>query len=230
VGGSTGTVPLTVQGMADAARVRFRARPHRHGTGGRCRDRPPSGATYIYADVVRAALARTDVKEFLFFPRTPAGKATAKDYVARIRERVTDRDDPITLTAFRRQITGIKAWGRQQPQNLTAITAPALIATGDQDRMAPTARSRDTHARLPDSTIHLAGIRPRRRLPPPMDTSSPRSWHTSILDPHPHTRTTSTFAQRVRRPAKYFSGSTANWRCDSQVPSGLGWRQQKGPV
>ena len=187
VGGSTGTVPLTVQGMADAARAFVAAldltridlfgfslggfvaqqvalddpglvrRLVLTGTGpagGTGIDHPTGGA-YIYVDMVRAALARTDVKEFLFFPRTPAGKAAAKDYLTRIRERVTARDDPITLTAFRRQITGIKAWGRQQPQDLAAITAPTLIGNGDHDRMVPTALSRDMLARIPDSTLAI---------------------------------------------------------------------------
>lgn len=187
VGGSTGTVPLTVQGMADAARAFVAAlgltridllgfslggfvaqqvalddpglvrRLVLAGTGpaGGAGINHPTGAAYIYVDMVRAALARIDVKEFLFFPRTPAGKAAAKDYLARIRERVMDRDDPIALTAFRRQITGIKAWGSQQPQDLTAITAPTLIANGDHDRMVPTALSRDLHARIPDNTLAI---------------------------------------------------------------------------
>ncbi|MDM8084384.1 alpha/beta hydrolase [Cellulomonas cellasea] len=185
VGGSTGAVPLTVQGMADAARAFVAAlgltridllgfslggfvaqqvalddpglvrRLVLTGTGpaGGAGIDHPTGAAYIYVDMVRAALARTDVKELLFFPRTPAGKAAAKDYLARIRERVMDRNDPITLTAFRRQITSIKAWGRQQPQDLAVITAPTLIANGDHDRMVPTALSRDMHARIPDSTL-----------------------------------------------------------------------------
>lgn len=185
VGGSTGTVPVTVQGMADAARAFVAAlglnridllgfslggfvaqqialdapglvrRLVLTGTGpagGAGIDRL-TGSTYIYVDMVRATLARTDVKEFLFFPRTPAGKAAAKDYLARLRERVMDRDDPTTLTAFRRQITAIKAWGRQQPQDLTAITAPTLIANGDHDRMVPTALSHDMHARIPGSAV-----------------------------------------------------------------------------
>ena len=95
----------------------------------------------------------TDAKEFLFFPRTPDGKAAARDYLARIHERVMDRDSPITLKAFRTQIAAIKAWGRQQPQDLSRITAPTLIANGDRDRMVPTPLSEDMHRRIPGSTL-----------------------------------------------------------------------------
>ncbi|WP_167148759.1 alpha/beta hydrolase [Actinomyces sp. ZJ308] len=113
----------------------------------------PTGAAYVYLDMLRGALARTDAKEFLFFPRTPTGKAAARDYLARIRERVMDRDTPITLKAFRTQIAAIKAWGRQQPQDLSRITAPTLIANGDHDRMVPTPLSQDLHQRIPGSAL-----------------------------------------------------------------------------
>ncbi|WP_330444882.1 alpha/beta hydrolase [Streptomyces anulatus] len=120
--------------------------------GGTGIDRPTGGA-YVYWDMVRAAIARTDAKEFLFFPRTPPGKTAAKAYLARLRERVMDRDAPIRLPPFHRQITTIRGWGRAEPQDLSAIGAPTLIANGDHDRMVPTALSHDMHARIPDSTL-----------------------------------------------------------------------------
>lgn len=115
-------------------------------------DRPTGGA-YIYWDMVRASCARTDAKEFLFFPRTAAGKAAAKTYLARLRERVMDRDSPIAVSSFRRQISVIRAWGQVQPQDLSQIGVPTLIANGEHDRMVPTALSHDMHARIADSTL-----------------------------------------------------------------------------
>ncbi|WP_405633667.1 alpha/beta fold hydrolase [Streptomyces sp. NBC_01174] len=120
--------------------------------GGTGIDRPTGGA-YVYWDMARAAMARTDAKEFLFFPRTPAGKAAAKTYLARLRERVMDRDTPITLSSFHRQITTIPGWGQAEPQDLARISAPTLIANGDHDRMVPTELSHDMHARIPGSTL-----------------------------------------------------------------------------
>ncbi|GHA69624.1 alpha/beta hydrolase [Streptomyces tauricus] len=120
--------------------------------GGAGIDRPTGGA-YVYWDMARAAIARTDAKEFLFFPRTPAGKAAANAYLARLRERVMDRDTPITLSSFHRQITTIRGWGQAEPQDLSRISAPTLIANGDHDRMVPSELSRDMHARIPGSTL-----------------------------------------------------------------------------
>lgn len=120
--------------------------------GGEGIDRP-TGAAYVYADMARAALARTDAKEFLFFERDRAGKAAAKDYLARIAERTMDRDEPITVRAFRTQLEAIKAWGRAEPQDLSVITAPTLIANGDHDRMVPSALSEDLHRKIPGSTL-----------------------------------------------------------------------------
>jgi putative hydrolase len=185
VGGSTGRVPRTIKGMADAARAFISAlgltridlvgfslggfvaqqvaleapslvrRLVLTGTGpagGRGINRP-TGAAYVDIDMLRAVLARTDAKEFLFFPRTPEGKAAARNYLARIRERVMDRDTPMTLGAFRAQLAAIKGWGRQQSHDLSRITAPTLIANGDYDRMVPTPLPEDMRQRIPNSTL-----------------------------------------------------------------------------
>lgn len=122
--------------------------------GGRGIDRP-TGAAYVYGDMLRGALARTDAKEFLFFNRDEVGKRAARDYLGRLGERVMDRDEPIALPAFRTQLEAIKAWGRAEPQDLSRIAAPTLIANGDNDRMVPSDLSEDMHRRIPDSTLEI---------------------------------------------------------------------------
>ncbi|AWO86550.1 alpha/beta hydrolase [Gordonia terrae] len=122
--------------------------------GGRGIDRL-TGPAYIFWDMLRAALHRTDAKEFLFFPRTPAGKTAARDYLSRISLRAIDKDRPMAIRGFNRQIAAIRRWGRQQPHDLSRITAPTLIANGDHDRMVPTELSRDMHRRIPDSTLMI---------------------------------------------------------------------------
>lgn len=112
-----------------------------------------TGAAYVYWDMLRGATHRTDAKEFLFFPRTPTGKAAARDYLARLDTRVMDRDRPMGLAGFHRQIRAIQRWGRQEPQDLSRITAPTLIANGDHDRMVPSDLSIEMHRRIPDSTL-----------------------------------------------------------------------------
>lgn len=113
----------------------------------------PTGGAYVYWDMVRGLAHRTDAKEFLFFPRTPEGKAAAKDYLARINQRMADRDQPTTLGRLNRQMQAVRNWGSQAPQDLSKITAPTLIANGDHDRMVPTELSKDLHRRIPDSTL-----------------------------------------------------------------------------
>ncbi|MEX5258275.1 alpha/beta fold hydrolase [Kocuria arenosa] len=112
-----------------------------------------TGSAYVYWDMVRGATARTDAKEFLFFNRDTIGKAAAQEYLQRLEERVLDRDTPIALQAFRTQLKAIKAWGRDEPQDLSLIAAPTLIANGDHDRMVPSKLSEDLHRRIPTSKL-----------------------------------------------------------------------------
>lgn len=120
--------------------------------GGHGIDRRTGGA-YVYVDMLRGLAHRTDAKEFLFFPRDRAGKAAAREYLARINGRVMDRDTPMSLRGLHRQIAAISRWGRQDPHDLSRIAAPTLIANGDHDRMVPSDLSADMHHRIPDSTL-----------------------------------------------------------------------------
>ena len=46
-------------------------------------------------------------------PSTANGRRAAKAFLERLQERRTDRDKPITMAAFLRQLKAIKAWGTQ---------------------------------------------------------------------------------------------------------------------
>jgi pimeloyl-ACP methyl ester carboxylesterase len=106
-------------------------------------------------DTFRAALTFKDPKEFLFFTRTANGKAGARQFVNRLKERTDDRDKAISITAFRNQLKAIHAWGVQQPSDLTAIRQPVLVANGDHDRMVPSSNSTELARRLPDARLEL---------------------------------------------------------------------------
>ena len=109
------------------------------------------GATYW--DLVRAAVTRSDPKEFLFFNRDPAGKAAGKAFIARLTERTSDRDKDIALPAFQTQLKAIAKYGRSTPSDLSVITGPTLIANGDNDRMVPSILSTDLHERIAGSEL-----------------------------------------------------------------------------
>lgn len=106
-----------------------------------------------YWDVFRAAVTRSDPKEFLFFNRDAVGKRAGKAFVNRLKERTVDRDADITLPAFQTQLTAIAKFGRSAPSDLSIITGPTLIANGDNDRMVPSILSRDLHSRIPGSEL-----------------------------------------------------------------------------
>jgi pimeloyl-ACP methyl ester carboxylesterase len=106
-------------------------------------------------DIFRAALTFKDPKEYLFFTRTADGKAAARQFVNRLKERTTDRDKPISVTAFRNQLKAIHAWGRQEPADLAVIHHPVLVANGEHDRMVPSINSTDLARRLPNARLTL---------------------------------------------------------------------------
>ncbi len=110
-----------------------------------------AGPTYY--DIVRAALTRSDPKEYLFFNRNPAGKAAGKAFVKRLEERTHDRDAAMKITGFQAQLKAIKKWGRGTPDDLSIITQPTLIANGDHDRMVPSVLSEDLHRRIKGSEL-----------------------------------------------------------------------------
>ena len=110
-----------------------------------------AGTTYY--DILRAALTRSDAKEFLFFNRNATGKPAAKAFIKRLQERTVDRDAPIKVKAFQTQLNAIKKWGRSAPADLSKITQPTLIANGDNDRMVPSVLSEDLHRRITGSEL-----------------------------------------------------------------------------
>ena len=104
-------------------------------------------------DVIRATLTLQDPKTFLFFTRTPNGERSAKQFLARLKERTENRDKAISLSGYRAQLKAIHRWGLQQPADLSVIRQPTLVANGDNDRMVPTKNTVDLDRRLPNSEL-----------------------------------------------------------------------------
>jgi pimeloyl-ACP methyl ester carboxylesterase len=183
VGASTGTVPSTIEEAADDAYTFIKALGFdkidvfsfsmggmiaqdlvlKHpdlvrklvltGTGPRGGKDMDKVAGVTYWDTLRATLTRSDPKEFLFFNRDAAGKRAGKEFVNRLRERTTDRDKNIKISAFQTQLKAIKAYGRSRPSDLSKITQSTLIANGDHDRMVPSVLSDDLHRRIAGSEL-----------------------------------------------------------------------------
>jgi pimeloyl-ACP methyl ester carboxylesterase len=106
-------------------------------------------------DTLKATLTFKDPKEYLFFTRTANGKATARQFVNRLKERTNNRDKSISITAFRNQLQAIHTWGRQEPSDLTGVHHPVLVANGDHDKMVPSSNSADLARRLSHAQLKL---------------------------------------------------------------------------
>lgn len=105
--------------------------------------------------IIKGMLTFRDPKYYLFFTSAADSRRAAKDFLERLKERKADRDKPITMGALLRQLKAIKAWGKQAPQDLTAIPKPVLVANGNQDLMVPSSNSIDMARRLPNAELVL---------------------------------------------------------------------------
>jgi len=111
--------------------------------------------TITYLDMAHGAITFKDPKTYLFFTGTANGRAAAKAYLARLRERTNDRDKSISIQSFRAQLKAIHKWGQQAPADLSRIDHPVLMMNGDHDRMVPTANTVDMAERLPNSELKI---------------------------------------------------------------------------
>jgi pimeloyl-ACP methyl ester carboxylesterase len=104
-------------------------------------------------DTARGLLSRQDPKQFLFFTRTANGKREGKAFLARLKERTSDRDTPISIKSYFAQLKACRSWGKEQPHDLSRIRQPVLLANGDHDRMLPTPNTIDMSRRLLNSEL-----------------------------------------------------------------------------
>ncbi|OBB30983.1 alpha/beta hydrolase [Mycolicibacterium peregrinum] len=112
-------------------------------------------ATIVASAYLKAALTRSDPRNFLFFPRTPEGRHAATQYLGRLKERTRNRDKRISLRAGVAQIRAIRHAGKSTPDDLSAITHPVLVANGDKDLMVDSGHSADMARRLPHAQLMI---------------------------------------------------------------------------
>ncbi len=103
----------------------------------------------------KAALTRRDPRHFLFFNRNAVGKRAASEYMARLKERTTDRDKPISMQARLAQLKAIREAGLGTPHDLSKITQPVFVANGDNDVMVASSHSEDLARRIPNAKLTI---------------------------------------------------------------------------
>lgn len=185
VGRSSGSVPHTIEAMADdvAAFIReFNAEPVdllglsmggmvaqeivlRHpelvcrlvlvGTGPRGGAGIDKVTGTTFRSIVSASVKRTDPKEFIFFGRDRAGKNAARAYLERLKLRSIDQDKPITVPAFMAQLNAIKAFSRPAADRLSEIAQPTLVINGDNDIMVPSVLSEVLAEKIPHAELEI---------------------------------------------------------------------------
>ncbi|MFD0555066.1 alpha/beta fold hydrolase [Streptomyces rectiviolaceus] len=104
-------------------------------------------------DTLKGALTRQDPKQFLFFTDTEGGRRAGRAFLERLKERTHDRDRAISLSSFRAQLKAIHRWGLKEPEDLSRIHHPTLVANGESDRMVPSENTLDLAARLPQGEL-----------------------------------------------------------------------------
>jgi pimeloyl-ACP methyl ester carboxylesterase len=106
-----------------------------------------------YKDIVKSLFTFRDAKFYLFFAQNKVGKAAARDFLNRLKERKENRDKKVKLSVLKKQLKAIKNWGHDTPANLSVFSHPVLIANGDHDRMVPTPNSYDMAKRFKNASI-----------------------------------------------------------------------------
>lgn len=185
VGGSTGTVQNTIDGMASDAIAVIRAlgftRVNLFGLSmggmvaqaiiGRAPElvdrlilaaSGPQGGPGLtemtnvtVRSILRGVATFTNPTTLLFFTRTPGGKQAARAYQARLKRRRAGRDKPITVRVFRTQLRAVNRWGRQRTTVRAGFTGPVLIMHGDSDRMVPPANVDVLAERFPAAEVRI---------------------------------------------------------------------------
>jgi pimeloyl-ACP methyl ester carboxylesterase len=102
---------------------------------------------------LRAALTLKDPKTLLFFTSTATGTRAARAYLARLKQRTTGRDKPVSLGTYRAQLTAVRRWGLQAPAELSSAVDQVFIVHGDSDRLVPPANATELARQLPGATV-----------------------------------------------------------------------------
>ena len=94
----------------------------------------------------------------LFFTASEDSRAKGLEAIARLYQRVVDRDEPTDLATRDAQLAAITAWGipdESKLNRLAGITQPTFVANGDNDTMMHTQNSHLLAEHLPNAQLRI---------------------------------------------------------------------------
>jgi pimeloyl-ACP methyl ester carboxylesterase len=103
----------------------------------------------------RSAEEKKHPKNFLFFTSSISSQKSASEFLTRLGERTSDKDDAVSNEAIQAQAVAITKWGMSAANDVEAITQPVLVANGDEDTMVPTVNSFELFRRLPNAKLSI---------------------------------------------------------------------------
>lgn len=109
----------------------------------------------VIKDVMKGTFTFRNEKYYLFFNNNSTGNKAAKSYLTRLKERTENRGKKLKLIHLAHQLSAIKNWGLQAPQDLSRIEQPVLIVNGEDDKMVPSSNSLVLKNNIPNSELIL---------------------------------------------------------------------------
>ncbi len=105
-------------------------------------------------------LVRLDDDDILygFFAPSPSSQALGRQFLLRLRERLVNRDLPVSMMAVRVQAVAREKWGNPQDgydDLLKTATIPVLVANGKDDIRMPSINSYHLFRKLPKAQLIL---------------------------------------------------------------------------
>lgn len=104
--------------------------------------------------MLKAMVTFQDPKRYIFYPHDKHGRKIAQTILNKMKSRTKEnRDQPMKVTSFMRQLKAINAWGKKFPDDLEFIKQQTLIVNGDKDMEVPTQNSYQMHEKIANSQL-----------------------------------------------------------------------------
>jgi pimeloyl-ACP methyl ester carboxylesterase len=116
---------------------------------------PAQAFPLLHEAIQQAAIEGKHPKHLLFFSPTEESQRAGDAFLARLDERVLDRDTEATNETIGAQVTALAKWERSSSAGLAEVRQPVLVVNGDNDTMIPTVSSFHLVEKLPNARLSI---------------------------------------------------------------------------